>query len=178
MKSFKIAFYRIFVFVYLVFLVLFISFIYTSNKQADKQRAYYEAHVSDCDTIKTINEYPEISFRDFEPQELKKIEYYLIENNQILADTIVYVDSTENFRGYYSTKLPFINFNKNDSIIVKTNDSSYYVISNFHYYFFSPHQHALSDACEFEQERYTINGIEKTSEIRKSKAEKSNSLIK
>lgn len=123
----------IFIFFVLI-LSIFIAISFNQSKKAKKAKIDEIKLSKICDTIKAITEQPSITFDNFEPEELEKINFYLIRSNKIIEEKELYISEYSSSDGTYRTyKIPFKYFLKTDTIIAKTS-TIFFKIPQFHHY--------------------------------------------
>lgn len=124
---------------YIIFILIvstvIISLKFFTNSNRRKKAEVDQIYLSKiCDTIKEITEQPTITFDGFKPEELDRINFYLIRNNKIIESIDSFTPEYSNERGSHKTfKIPFKRFLKTDSIIVKTS-TLFFKVPQFHHY--------------------------------------------
>lgn len=142
-------------------------FLYISNKKIKQKEIDKKVLQATCDTIQYVNTQPQITLFEFKREEIDTLYFEVIRNGNSIKDTIVtnidyFEDSTNNIGA--NVDVPFSNFKKTDTILLKTKDKLAFYISEFSYepYMFHGMFGYLGNGeCRLKED-YTINGKKET----------------
>jgi len=112
----------------LFFAVIYCSIEWTRHSKK-KEAIRYQKEV--CDTMKSVQGNFPIKVNGFTKKELKKINFYLKRDNQIIRDTTVNFEPKDNYE-IQEINMPFEEFNIKDIIIVVIKNRTY-LLSGYTY---------------------------------------------
>ncbi|MFV0420146.1 MAG: hypothetical protein ACK5KT_15635 [Dysgonomonas sp.] len=79
-----------------------------------------------CDSIQIITDQPSVSMYDFNKEDISELRFSIVRNGAIVTDTLIHNRSQ-------SPNIPFTNFIKTDTILLKTQNNLCYFISGYKY---------------------------------------------
>lgn len=133
----RIIKFLLFIFLGILILILLFVLIFTISSYLSKNKLEKELEdVSKmCDSIKIINEQPEIFFSGFDEKDINILKFEIKRGKIIFSDTILknkfsYVSGD---KMYKKLNIPFPEFLKTDTIIITTTNNLKFYVSNFHH---------------------------------------------
>lgn len=163
-------------FVLVALVVMVAAFAYYLDWTLDQQRL---KAVSDqvifskiCQNKEVIKEQPRLYLSDFSTKDLSDLEFFLIRNHSVLLKKKVIGSVAAVDHDNTSVKIPFVNFKKSDTIILKINATYYFTLTGFSYYAYLHYGmigYLGSYDCRLSSD-FMVNGVQKNGVLDKKAA--------
>lgn len=114
----------------IIFMILIIGVLIWFNisikSKEKREEIAYATQSAICDSIQIITEQPNIGLYDFNNEDISELRFSIVRKGTVISDTLIYNQSR-------STNIPFTNFLKTDTILVKTKNDLCYFTTGYKY---------------------------------------------
>lgn len=113
--------------VFMIFIIGVLIWFNVSLRNKKKQAEIdYATQSAICDSIQIITDQPQVGLNDFDNEDISVLRFSIVREGAIISDTLIY-NQTQ------SPNIPFVNFLKTDTILVKTKNGLCYFTTGYKY---------------------------------------------